>query len=74
MLGAVAAMTVGRGGLLFWEPSSNRCEVHLLSGNYPRLDLDELRDVPGVHWNLEQKACSTVHRCDDADCPLRDWA
>jgi len=66
-------MTVGRGGWLSWELSSNRCEVYHLSGKYPRLDLDELRDVPGLHWNLERRL---VQQCIDAmtpTVPLRDW-
>jgi hypothetical protein len=59
-------MSVERGGELFWEPSSNQCVVHLPSAKCPRLDLDELRDVSGVHWTLEQKL---IQQCIDEMTP-----
>lgn len=64
--GVVSVMSVESGGVLFWELSSNRCVVHLPNENYPRLDLDELRDVPGVDWTLEQKF---IQHCIEAIAP-----
>lgn len=65
-VGVVAAMSLERGGILFWHVGSGFYQVHFPIREGQRLDLDELRDLPGVHWTLEQRF---IQHCIDAIAP-----
>ena len=52
--GPVVVMGIA-GGVLFWETTTGRCETHFSAREGQQLDLDELRDLPGTLWVLEEK-------------------
>jgi hypothetical protein len=54
VIDGVVAMTLDRDGVLFWHLRSNLYQVHFPRKGQ-RLDLNELRELSGVYWVLEEK-------------------